>query len=63
MPDVEDYSGSTMGNLPLGQGLSVTPMQMVAAYAAIANGGILRPPQTRPRGRRRGGRARARASG
>ena len=34
-----------MGNLPIGQGLSVTPMQMAAAYSAIANGGILRPPQ------------------
>src|SRR5438105_5535330 len=38
------YSGSSMGNLPMGQGESVTPMQMVAAYSAIANGGILRPP-------------------
>jgi cell division protein FtsI (penicillin-binding protein 3) len=38
------YSGSTMGNLPIGQGISVTPMQMAAAYSAIANGGILRPP-------------------
>ena len=34
-----------MGNLPIGQGLSVTPMQMMAGYAAIANGGILRQPQ------------------
>ena len=34
-----------MGNLPIGQGLSVTPMQMAAGYAAIANGGILRPPR------------------
>ena len=41
----DQYSGSTMGNLPIGQGLSVTPMQMVAAYAAIADGGILRPPR------------------
>jgi cell division protein FtsI/penicillin-binding protein 2 len=39
------YSGSTMGNLPIGQGISVTPVQMAAAYAAIANGGILRPPR------------------
>ncbi len=38
------YSGSTMGNLPFGQGESVTPIQMAAAYSAIANGGILRPP-------------------
>ncbi|HSK50177.1 MAG TPA: penicillin-binding protein 2 [Solirubrobacterales bacterium] len=43
--DLDEYSGSTMGNLPLGQGLSVTPMQMVAGYAAIADDGILRPPR------------------
>ncbi len=45
VPKLDEYSGSTMGNLPMGQGLSVTPMQMVAGYAAIANGGMLRPPQ------------------
>jgi cell division protein FtsI/penicillin-binding protein 2 len=39
-----EYSGSSMGNLPIGQGELVTPMQMATAYAAIANGGILRPP-------------------
>jgi cell division protein FtsI (penicillin-binding protein 3) len=38
------YSGSSMANLPFGQGESVTPMQMVAAYDAIANGGVLRAP-------------------
>ena len=42
---LDEYSGSTMGNLPIGQGLSVTPMQMVAGYTAIANGGILQRPQ------------------
>jgi cell division protein FtsI/penicillin-binding protein 2 len=42
--DLEDYSGSSMGNLPIGQGLAVTPMQMAIGYAAIANGGMLRPP-------------------
>jgi cell division protein FtsI (penicillin-binding protein 3) len=41
----EKYSGSSMGNLPIGQGEAVTPMQMAAAYAAIANGGTLRPPR------------------
>jgi cell division protein FtsI/penicillin-binding protein 2 len=45
VPRLSEYSGSTMGNLPMGQGLAVTPIQMVAAYAAIANGGILRRPQ------------------
>jgi cell division protein FtsI (penicillin-binding protein 3) len=39
-----EYSGSSMGNLPIGQGELVTPMQMATAYSAIANGGILRPP-------------------
>lgn len=34
-----------MGNLPIGQGLAVTPMQMMAGYAAIADGGILKRPQ------------------
>ena len=45
VPSLDQYSGSTMGNLPMGQGLAVTPIQMVAGYSAIANGGILRPPQ------------------
>src|SRR5436190_6116885 len=45
VPTPSEFSGSTMGNLPIGQGLSVTPMQMAAAYSAIANGGILRTPQ------------------
>jgi cell division protein FtsI/penicillin-binding protein 2 len=44
VPDVEQYSGSSMGNLPIGQGLAVTPLQMASAYATIANDGILRPP-------------------
>jgi len=62
VPALEEYSGSTMGNLPLGQGLSVTPMQMMAGYQAIADGGVLRRPQLiekidgepvpEPRGRR-----------
>ncbi len=45
VPALEEYSGSTMGNLPMGQGLAVTPMQMMSGYEAIANGGILRRPQ------------------
>jgi cell division protein FtsI (penicillin-binding protein 3) len=45
VPELDEYSGSSMGNLPIGQGLAVTPMQMMAGYAAIANGGILKQPQ------------------
>jgi cell division protein FtsI (penicillin-binding protein 3) len=36
----ERWSGSTIGNVPIGQGIAVTPMQMAAAYATIANGGV-----------------------
>jgi cell division protein FtsI/penicillin-binding protein 2 len=41
---LDRYSGSSMGNLPIGQGEAVTPLQMASAYSAIANGGILRAP-------------------
>jgi cell division protein FtsI/penicillin-binding protein 2 len=34
------WSGSTIGNVPIGQGIAVTPVQMVAAYSAIANKGV-----------------------
>jgi cell division protein FtsI/penicillin-binding protein 2 len=40
----ENYSGSSMGNMPIGQGIAVTPMQMASAYTAIANHGVLRRP-------------------
>jgi cell division protein FtsI (penicillin-binding protein 3) len=36
-----EWTGSTIGTVPIGQGIAVTPMQMVAAYAAIANGGAV----------------------
>ena len=45
VPKLSEYSGATMGNLPMGQGAAVTPMQMVQGYAAIAHDGIERPPQ------------------
>ena len=34
------WSGSTIGNVPIGQGIAVTPIQMASAYAAVANRGI-----------------------
>ncbi len=36
----DEWSGSTIGNVPIGQGVAVTPVQMAAAYATIANHGI-----------------------
>jgi cell division protein FtsI/penicillin-binding protein 2 len=44
VPLLKNYSGSSMGNLPIGQGEAVTPMQIAQFYGAIANGGILRTP-------------------
>jgi cell division protein FtsI/penicillin-binding protein 2 len=35
-----DWSGSTIGNVPIGQGISVTPIQMASVYAALANHGV-----------------------
>jgi cell division protein FtsI (penicillin-binding protein 3) len=37
---VSRWSGSTIGNVPIGQGIAVTPIQMAAAYGALANHGV-----------------------
>jgi cell division protein FtsI (penicillin-binding protein 3) len=34
------WSGSSYGSIPIGMGVAVTPIQMAAAYAAIANDGV-----------------------
>jgi cell division protein FtsI/penicillin-binding protein 2 len=44
VPTVEEYSGSSIGNLPIGQGLAVTPIQMAYGYSAIANDGVAHTP-------------------
>lgn len=36
----DQWQGSDYGSIPIGNGVSVTPLQMTAAYAAIANGGV-----------------------
>ena len=38
---LDEWSGSTIGTVPIGQGIAVTPLQMARAYSAIANGGRL----------------------
>jgi cell division protein FtsI (penicillin-binding protein 3)/stage V sporulation protein D (sporulation-specific penicillin-binding protein) len=38
------WSGSTIGNVPIGQGISVTAIQLASVYAAIANGGVWKQP-------------------
>ncbi|HEY7692959.1 MAG TPA: penicillin-binding protein 2 [Gaiellaceae bacterium] len=37
---VDKWSGSTIGNVPIGQGIAVTAVQMASAYAALANRGV-----------------------
>jgi len=39
VPAYEDWSGVSIGNIPIGQGLTVTPLQLVSGYAALVNGG------------------------
>jgi cell division protein FtsI (penicillin-binding protein 3) len=37
----EKWSGTTIANVPIGQGIAASPLQLAAAYAAIANDGQL----------------------
>ena len=41
LPPTDEWSGSSIGTIPFGQGLSVTPIQLARAFAVIANGGQL----------------------
>ncbi|HUQ55353.1 penicillin-binding protein 2 [Lentzea sp.] len=45
VPPLNQWSGSTFGNLPIGQGLSMTLLQMTGMYQAIANDGVRVPPR------------------
>ena len=40
----QNWSGSSYGSIPIGHGVSVTPLQMAAGYAAIANDGVYTQP-------------------
>ena len=37
---LDEWYGSAVGTIPIGQGIAVTPIQLAAAYAAIANRGV-----------------------
>jgi cell division protein FtsI (penicillin-binding protein 3) len=41
VPKPKDWSSTSIGNIPFGQGLAVTPLQLARAIAAIGNGGYL----------------------
>jgi cell division protein FtsI (penicillin-binding protein 3) len=38
--DRSDWTGPTIATIPIGQGIAVTPLQMIEAYAALANRGV-----------------------
>jgi cell division protein FtsI/penicillin-binding protein 2 len=42
---LQSYNATSMGSMPIGNGISVTAMQMLDVYMAIANGGMARPPR------------------
>jgi cell division protein FtsI (penicillin-binding protein 3) len=41
----KDYTDTSMGSIPIGYGIAVTPMQMLDVYTTIANHGMARPPR------------------
>ncbi len=45
VPPIDQWSGSSFSNLPIGQGLSMTLLQMAAMYQTIANDGLRVPPR------------------
>jgi cell division protein FtsI (penicillin-binding protein 3) len=45
VPPRGQWSGSTFGNLPIGQGLSMTVLQMAGMYQTVANDGVRVPPR------------------
>ncbi len=40
-----DYNDTSMGSIPIGNGIAVTAMQMLDVYMTIANNGLSRPPR------------------
>ena len=45
VPPRESWSGSTFGNLPIGQGLTATTLQMAGMLQTVANDGVRVPPR------------------
>jgi cell division protein FtsI (penicillin-binding protein 3) len=40
LPSLGDWTPASIGTIPVGQGVAVTPLQMATVYAAVANGGV-----------------------
>ncbi len=43
--DPDDYSGTSMATVPVGNGLAVTALQMLDVYVTLARGGVAVPPR------------------
>lgn len=41
MPSANEWYGTMLANVSYGQGIAATPLQLAAAYAAVANDGVL----------------------
>ena len=42
---LDEYNATSLGAIPIGQGIAVTAMQMLAAYNVLANDGVYLPPK------------------
>ena len=40
VPPADTWSGTTIANIPMGQGIAVTPLQMAVAFSTVANNGV-----------------------
>jgi len=45
MLDLDEWTGTSIGSIPIGQGIAVNALQMLGVYNTIANGGVLVPPR------------------
>ena len=45
LPDISTWSPATFTNLPIGQGVAMTSLQLASMYQTIANGGVRIPPR------------------
>ena len=40
VPPADEWSGTSIANIPMGQGIAVTPLQMAVAFSTVANDGV-----------------------
>jgi cell division protein FtsI (penicillin-binding protein 3) len=45
LPRPDTWWATSMGTIPIGQGVAVTPLQIASVYATVANGGVHVPPR------------------